>query len=159
MRPVVFVDTSVLLNLLRVPHMDSHRDKVIDRLSRLRQACDLVLPVTAIIETGNHIAQIARGDARGSCAERLAEVIKMSIRGEAPWVLNSVAWDSEFLESLLNGAGTGATLVELARAKLGCGDLSILTEVARYRARTSRVAVSVWTLDDQLSSYSESPPY
>ncbi|MET7845342.1 hypothetical protein ABZT45_43805 [Streptomyces sp. NPDC005356] len=133
--------------------------KVIEQLPRLREACDLVLPVTAIIETGNHIAQIARGDARGTCAERLSEVIKMSMCGDAPWVLNSVAWDKEFLDLLLNGAGTGSTLVELARAKLGCGDLSILTEVARYRARTSGVAVSVWTLDVQLSSYSESPPW
>ncbi|MGQ4382817.1 hypothetical protein [Streptomyces sp. SAS_270] len=158
MRPVVFVDTSVLLNLLRVPRKDQDHERVAEQLKKIRQTCDLVLPVTAIIETGNHIAQLKDGAARGTCAEGLAGMLRLSIAGRAPWALNTVAWDKEFLQTLLDGAGTGATLVELARAKRGCGDLSILTEVARYRARTSGLRLLVWTLDSQLASYSEPPP-
>jgi hypothetical protein len=138
--------------------MSQNRDEVAARLASIRALCDLVLPVTAVIETGNHIAQVADGTARGTCAERLAGVIRMSIDGRAPWVLNNVVWDKAFLESMLDGAGTGSTLVDLARSKLGCGDLSILTEVERYGARTNGIHISVWTLDGQLSSYCESPP-
>ncbi|MDX3238902.1 hypothetical protein PV392_25055 [Streptomyces sp. ME03-5709C] len=146
------------MNLLNVPNKNSDHAEVTKRLAKIREACDLVLPVTAVIETGNHVAQIKDGGTRGRCAERFAGVIRMSISGQAPWVLNTVAWDAEFLQSLLDGAGTGSNLVDLARAKLGCGDLSILTEVERYGARTSRVRISVWTLDEQLSSYCDSPP-
>jgi hypothetical protein len=68
-------------------------------------------------------------------------------------VLHSVEWDEGYLRTLLDGAGTGSSLVDLATAKFGCGDLSILVEVERYRARTAGVDVDIWTLDAQLASY------
>ncbi|MEU4536423.1 hypothetical protein AB0G15_16310 [Streptosporangium sp. NPDC023825] len=39
-------------------------------------------------------------------------------------------------------------------AKLGLGDLCVLTERELYRARVVNVDVGIWTLDAQLRSHS-----
>lgn len=153
-RLVSFVDTSVLCNLLAVPHMDQDRKSVLAELIARRKSHDLILPVTAVIETGNHIAQIADGRLRRSCAERFSEVLRMVVERKAPWTLNRVEWDEAHLLDLIGGAGTGSTLVELASQHLGCGDLSILAERNRYLERTSGTTAEIWTLDGQLASYS-----
>jgi hypothetical protein len=113
------------------------------------KTCNLVLPITAIIETGNHIAQIGDGygNARRECAQKFSRLIEMMIAREAPWVLHSIEWDERYLRTLLDGAGTGSSLVDLAIHKFGCGDLSILAEVERYLSRTTGVDVDIWTLD------------
>jgi hypothetical protein len=152
---VEFVDTSVLCNLLEIPGKSQHRDKVVEELKRKLEArdCDLLLPMTAVIETGNHIAQLADGRVRRSCAERFSEVLRMVADGEAPWALNEVEWDAGHLRSLIKGGRTGSNLVEHACNRLGCGDLNILVERDRYLTRTSGVQATVWTLDALLSSY------
>ncbi|MFI5802215.1 hypothetical protein [Streptomyces sp. NPDC051561] len=150
-----FVDTSILCNLLSVPGKCQDRDKVIVELKSKRETggCDLLLPVTAIIETGNHIAQLSDGYHRLKCAERFAAVLQTVIEGRAPWALNEVEWDAAHLTTLLAGGETGSTLVEHAQGKLGCGDLNILIERDRYLARTSGVTATIWTLDVLLAAY------
>jgi hypothetical protein len=152
---VEFVDTSILCNLLEVPGKSQDREKVVEELQRKMRSrdCDLLLPMTAVIETGNHIAQLADGRLRRSCAERFAEVLRMVVEGKAPWALNEVEWDAAHLRSLVAGGRTGSTLVEHACNRLGCGDLNILVERDRYLDRTSGVEAGVWTLDELLSSY------
>lgn len=153
-RPVAFVDTSVLCNILAVPHRDQDHRSVLAELTERRKTHDLILPVTAVIETGNHIAQIADGRLRRSCAEKFSAVLRMVVERKAPWTLNRVEWDEAYLLDLIGGAGTGTTLVDLAVQHLGCGDLSILAERNRYLARTSGTTAEIWTLDGQLASYS-----
>ncbi|WP_052847813.1 hypothetical protein [Streptomyces avicenniae] len=154
-RRVEFVDTSVLCNLLEIPGKSQHRDKVQEQLRQKLAArdCDLLLPMTAVIETGNHIAQLADGRVRRSCADRFAAVLRMVADGRAPWVLNEVEWDAGHLRLLVEGGRTGSSLVEHACNRLGCGDLNILVERDRYLARTSGVQAAIWTLDELLSSY------
>ncbi|MEW2400403.1 hypothetical protein [Streptomyces sp. NPDC046862] len=155
-RRVEFVDTSILCNLLEVPGKCQDREKVIEELRRKREArdCDLLLPVTAVIETGNHIAQLSDGRQRRTCAERFAGVLQTVVEGKAPWALNEVEWDAAHLSALIEGGSTGSSLVEHACNQLGCGDLNILIERDRYLARTSGVVATVWTLDALLASYS-----
>lgn len=115
--------------------------------------CDLLLPVTAVIETGNHIAQLSDGRQRRTCADKFAGVLRMVVEGKAPWTLNEVEWDAAHLGALIAGGSTGSTLVEHACNRLGCGDLNILIERDRYLARTSGVEATVWTLDELLGAY------
>ncbi|WP_037912525.1 hypothetical protein [Actinacidiphila yeochonensis] len=154
-RRVEFVDTSILCNLLGIPGKCQDRDQVVKEYQAKTRArdCDLLLPVTAIIETGNHIAQLADGRQRKDCAELFAAMLRAVVQGDAPWALNEVEWDGAHLQALLAGGRTGSTLVEHACNRLGCGDLNILIERDRYLARTSGVAATVWTLDGLLSSY------
>ncbi|MBY8880446.1 hypothetical protein [Actinacidiphila acidipaludis] len=154
-RRVEFVDTSVLCNLLGIPGKSQDRAEVIAAYQVKQKArdCDLLLPVTAIIETGNHIAQLADGRQRRACAELFDAMLRAVVNGDAPWALNEVEWNAAHLDALLAGGRTGSTLVEHACNRLGCGDLNILIERDRYLARTSGVQATVWTLDELLSSY------
>lgn len=67
-------------------------------------------------------------------------------------VLHDFEWGEAFLDSFLNGAGTGQPWPELAQARLGGGDLSILVEAEMYRARLG-IDYEIWTYDDGLRSY------
>ncbi|WP_329132292.1 hypothetical protein OG552_12630 [Streptomyces sp. NBC_01476] len=154
-RRVEFVDTSVLCNLLGIPGKCQDRERVAAELKRKEAArdCDLLLPVTAVIETGNHIAQLPDGRQRRTHAEIFAKVLQSVVEGKAPWALNAVEWDAAHLSALIAGGTTGSSLVEHACNRLGCGDLNILIERDRYLARTSGVEAGVWTLDELLRSY------
>jgi predicted nucleic acid-binding protein len=95
MGEVVFIDTSVLVNLLDVPNMNSHREHVAE-VFRAGQGKGMtyVIPVTTIIEAGNHIAQIqGHGDLRHECARRLVDALKMALVDQPPWVLTGSVWD------------------------------------------------------------------
>ncbi|WP_435124959.1 hypothetical protein [Actinacidiphila sp. bgisy144] len=154
-RRVEFVDTSILCNLLKIPGKCQDHAKVVEEYQAKCHArdCDLLLPVTAIIETGNHIAQLSDGRQRRACAQLFAAMLRAVVDGEAPWALNKVEWNAAHLQSLINGGRTGSTLIEHACNQLGCGDLNILIERDRYLARTSGVTATVWTLDELLSCY------
>ncbi|OEV00701.1 MULTISPECIES: hypothetical protein [Streptomyces] len=57
-------------------------------LVRRRETSDLILPVTAVLETGNHVARIANGHARRLCAERFSATLRMVVERKAPWTLD-----------------------------------------------------------------------
>jgi hypothetical protein len=112
----------------------------------------LILPITAIIETGNHIAHHGDGRHRRTVAEKFATFLRYTCDGTVPWQLHSVHWDSAFLEHVISGASTGTTLVEQAVNQMGCGDLCVLAEREAYRRRSGIRDVRVWSLDAHLHS-------
>ncbi|MER7517032.1 hypothetical protein [Streptomyces sp. NPDC126499] len=84
--PVVdFLDTSILVEILDVPHMNSHRDEVLSEMDRrLKDNVRFVLPTATLIETGNHVFQIKDGTARRSCASGFMNMLRKTASGEAP---------------------------------------------------------------------------
>jgi hypothetical protein len=154
MREVRFVDTSVLCDLLDVPGKNQQRDVVRQELrSLVEDGVQLVLPIAAIIETGNHIANAA-GDRRPS-AERLQRFLELAASEDPPWQLHAVTWDAAFLAHLQAGDGTGMALVDhLGNGTMGTGDVAILCERDVFRARSSFRAVEIWTLEATLAAYS-----
>ncbi|MDV2981600.1 UNVERIFIED_CONTAM: hypothetical protein Q9R71_30945 [Actinomycetes bacterium ARC8] len=154
MNTVSFIDTSILCNLVPVPGRDQKALEVKQELTeRLGRGERFILPITSVIETGNFIAQLANGWERRETAERLDAILRLISEGKAPWVLNDVAWDKSFLKQLLDGADTETNYVEHAVCQLGVGDLCIITERFQYWKR-SQIRATIWTLDEQLSSYS-----
>lgn len=154
MPTVWFVDTSVLVNLLDLDGFNQDKKSVADDLKRRLAAGDtLILPVTAIIETGNHIAHHGDGGHRRTVAEKFAAVLQDIRAGTAPWQLHSVYWDAAFLEHLIAGASTGMTLVEQAANRMGCGDLCVLAEREAYRRNSAIKDVRVWSLDNHLQAH------
>ena len=153
---IQFVDTSILLNLLDVPHMNQDHTAVVDEMKERRASgVRFVLPITAVVETGNHIAQIADGYHRRVCAQRFVDMLELVAERKAPWVLHEVGWDGRFLRVLAAGASSGVSLVEHALNKVGCGDLCILAERDRYLAGVSSgVTAEIWTLDQGLAGWS-----
>ncbi|MGQ4616670.1 hypothetical protein [Nocardia sp. R7R-8] len=156
MRQVVFIDTSILCNLVPVPGRDQDAESVRQELkNRITVGEQFILPITAVIETGNFIAQLSNGGLRRKTAQRLEEILKLICAGKAPWVLHDVPWNRAFLERLLEGADSGADYVTHAQNGVGLGDLCVLAERQSFEMR-SRIPTTIWTLDDGLRAYSPS---
>jgi hypothetical protein len=152
---VYFVDTTILCNLLPVFGRDQDRAIVLTELSAREAAkSQLILPVAAVIETGNFIAQIADGAARRTTATLFSDLLTMICEDRAPWRLHQFTWGSEFLQTLITGANTGSSLIEHAQAKLGAADVSILAERDAYRTRTGIANVQIWSRDSGLMALS-----
>lgn len=154
MRDVEFVDTSVLLNIFDVPGKNQDREGVVDALGEKdARSVQLIIPASAVIETGNHITNLPDGHSRRICAERFETLLGAVAHGEVPWALHQLDWGDRFLEKLCMGvAGTGS-FVDCATQGLGCGDLAILVERELFLERSAISRASVWTLDEQLAAY------
>jgi hypothetical protein len=148
------VDTSVLVNLLDLDGFNQDKEAVADGLKKRLDAKDtLILPITAIVEAGNHIAHHGDGGHRRAVAEKFATFLQYTCDGTAPWQLHSVQWDNAFLEHVISGASTGMTLVQQAVSRMGCGDLCVLAEREAYRRRSGIRDVRVWSLDAHLQAH------
>lgn len=153
-RVVTFVDTSVLVEVLRVPGKHQRATETIAELRTRTDAGEsMILPAAAIIETGNHIAQLADGGERRSTAERFSKVLQATIDGVTPWTLNGASWDGELLKSICEGARGCPPLPDMASQGIGAGDVSILAEAAAYAERVAHVDVCIWTLEHALSAW------
>lgn len=77
---ITFIDTSVLCELVAVPGKSSDPGTHLAELDERFAAGErFVIPVTAVIETGNHIAQAKTGDRRAA-ARRLVELLLEAVR-------------------------------------------------------------------------------
>jgi hypothetical protein len=155
-RTVWFVDTSVLCELLEVPGKSSAA-VVLQARATAKDRTDagnlFILPVTAVIETGNHICNAATG--RREAAERFVTLIRGVQNGDLPWALHEVSWDAAFLEAICAGSMTKQPFVDLAGNQLmGAGDVAILAERERFKSRSAFADVRIWTLDGRLAAYS-----
>jgi len=157
--PVVdFLDTSVFVEILDVPHMNGHRSQILAEMdTRLKARVRFVLPTATVVETGNHVFQIKDGTARRQCAVKFMSMLRKTANGEAPWVLHERTWDGPFLAALCDGGSTGMDLSEHAvRQQLGTGDLSIVAERDLYASRT-QAKVRIWTLEATMGTWAELP--
>lgn len=155
MRRVTFLDTSVLVELVEVPGKCQRPAEIRAEFERrVRAREQFVIPITAVIETGNHIAQ-AKGHRRPA-AEALVRFIDAAVAGTAPFRLNQVGWDDTFLTELCFGNSTGQPFVDLAgNGQMGAGDVAILVERDRFVASSAFGAgdVGIWTLERKLGAY------
>lgn len=155
MSAVTFIDTSVLCELLHVPGKSQRPAEVRAELDeRVSRGERFVIPVTAIIETGNHIAQ-ANGN-RYAAAQRLCALIDAIVGGDQSFLVHEFAWDGAFLQELCAGDTTGQRLDHWAAAgQMGAGDLAILVERDRFVSRSAlkRNDVTIWTLEAVMGGY------
>lgn len=143
----VFVDTSILCNFLRVPGFDQDRDAVLSEYREfLEHDIDMLLPITSVIETGNHIAQ-SKGDRRAT-AQRFVAMLEMVAAGTAPWTPREITWDSNMIDALVQGVADDGMLAQLTRG-VGAGDALILAERVDYcsRLKWPVSTVGIWTRD------------
>ncbi|WP_210424411.1 hypothetical protein [Gephyromycinifex aptenodytis] len=154
MSPIAFIDTSVLCNLIPVPGMDQSSAEIKTELKvRLAEGWQFILPITSVIETGNHIAHLSDGRLRRATADTFVKIMQLVQQGKAPWLLHDVPWDADFLKLLLAGADTGSGYVDNATRGVGAGDLCILTERLTYQAR-SGIRAEIWSIDSDLTAHS-----
>lgn len=102
---IVFVDTSILCNVLPVPGRDQHRETVMEEMrEHLRARTILILPSATVIETGNHVAQIPDGRVRRDTAQQFANLLSLVQHGKAPWIPHEFEWDQDFVGRMVAGA-------------------------------------------------------
>lgn len=154
---VLFIDTSILCNLLAVPGRSDRAEEVQEQFKKyIEEGKRFVLPITAIIETGNLIQQCR--DGRRAAAERFAAALKRAVKENPPWVIHRMKWDQQFISALIDGDSTGMGLVDhFDKRLLGAGDLSILVERDLYAAKIALRSVRIWTIDKSLDVYQDSP--
>ena len=151
MSDVVIVDTSVLLNVLDVPAFNQHRREVFAQFNELLDSgASFLLPMAAIFETGDHIADLPDGRRRRRYAEIFRDRIREALEGEAPWVpirfpdsRQLAGWLEDFPDCAMRGPGMS--------------DLSIIKawefECSRHPSRRIRI----WSLDQHLRGYDREP--
>ena len=147
----------MLLNVLDVPRKNGERTAVLPRFRKLATSgvALMVIPMAAVIEVGNHIAQLP-GSERRDRAVRFADFLRQSLSGTPPWVVSDATWDAGFLDELVQGHAHRPGLVDLCSGGVGTGDGSILLELERYRKRSdvpSGLPVELWSLDEGLRAY------
>lgn len=147
MSMIVLVDTSVLLNVLDVPGRNEARDVVMRELKEhLTQGNHLLLPMAAVVETGNHIAQCGNGTQKRSAAARFVTEVGKALRGDAPWHMTQFP-NSEQVASWL------ADFPDSATKGVGFGDLSIIKEWETSCSKYPMSSVLIWSKDADLAGY------
>ncbi len=145
MSSIVIVDTSVLLNILDVPGRNQRKAEVRARLADLIDTADHgFIPMAAIVEVGNHIAQVANGDHRRKAAERFVAEVRRALNDEAPWKPINFPSNQAVLRWL-------DAFPDSATRAMGMGDLSIQKEWEDMCRRHALSRVWVWTLDKDLA--------
>ncbi len=151
---VLVIDTSVLCVWMQVPGREScgpsddawdHARVEKEIQSSIKAGACLVLPLTTLIETGNHIAGAT--SKRFELAKRLVELLNLAADGQSPWAAfgdQSELWKSENLKKLSDGWPS------MAAKKLSLGDATI-HEVARYYSKMGR-EVRLLTGDQELAA-------
>jgi predicted nucleic acid-binding protein len=149
---VSFIDTSILCEFLDLPGRNTRHASVRAEFNhRYANGEQFVIPVTAVIETGNYIEQCS-GDRRAA-AKRFCDLLDAIIDERAPLLLHEMEWGSSMLRSFIDGDSTGSSFVDLAGAgRLGGGDVAILVERDHFRSRNPVGAVVIWTFDAELEA-------
>ena len=151
MSQVVIVDTSVLLNVLDVPAFNQNRDAVFGEFEEFVEAgASLLVPMAAVFETGDHIADLPDGRQRRRYAERYCEAIRDALAGDAPWTPIQFP-DAEQLCKWLQD------FPDYAMRGPDLSDLSIIKAWEIERQRHALTRVRIWSLDRDLQGYDHNP--
>ncbi|MEG3435716.1 hypothetical protein V0288_01165 [Pannus brasiliensis CCIBt3594] len=155
MKKVLIFDTSILCVWLQVPGKetcgsDENRwdyqkvKEVIDQEEK--SGTTFILPLAAIIETGNHIAQAS--SQRYEKALKLAELMKLAAEQTTPWAAfteQAEFWQEDGLKRLAE------EWPKLASQGIAIGDATI-KDIAEYYHRLGN-EVEILTGDRGLKSY------
>ena len=145
---ICIIDTSVWVELLDLPGMNGNRAELLDEFEAKIEKGELfLLPLATIIETGNHIGQLADGGRRRDRALQFVEMVQRGIRGEAPYTVTPL-FEFDGLHSLLDD------FADWAVQGSGLGDLSIKYVFDEQRALHPYGTVYIWSQDCHLSAFS-----
>ena len=151
MKSVKLIDTSILCELLEIPTKSSPAvaKKIKATFARwAKNDVRFILPLAAVIETGNHIAQNGDGTVRRERGIALANFVRQSLQDASPF-LKPPFWNKDDLESWMS------KFPESAMREVGLGDVSILhdLEVAKARLKLpSAVPIDIWNRDSHFSN-------
>lgn len=134
---VRFMDTSIVMNLLEVPHMCADAESVKSEFAK------------AVAEKETLI--ITNGTIRREKALKFQEFLKKTAREEAPWTFYGVELTKEDLEFLADEFPNRAL-----HMGMGIGDMSIIRFYEKYKETTPGIGrIMIWSTDAHLAGYRE----
>ena len=143
---ICILDSSILLELLQVPGKSQDAQGIqAEFRRRAEDGAQFIVPLAAIIETGNHIGQADRD--RYRVAGRFRRLVMSSLDGSAPFVVHPFP-DPEAWRAMME------RFAEWASRGSGLGDLTILRTFEYHRQRFPQRSVEIWSKDEHLSAYS-----
>lgn len=150
MNSIILLDTSVLCEWFEVPGKSAkggHR-RVTDAMKAyVKDGCDFFLPLASVVETGNHIAHVATGNARRRCANLLAELIENCITAEHPYATIAY-WDEDELKAIAREFRSNAM------SGISMGDTSIIGDFKRLcEDNPTAMRIKIWSMDGHLDTY------
>jgi hypothetical protein len=154
---ICLIDTSVFCELLQVPNMNRRHEELVGQLEeKLQTEETLLLPMTTILETGNHIGQNGDGRQRRQAAKRFVDLVRKALQGQSPFVPTPLFsrdelgnWLEEFPDWAMRSDSRGKGS--------GLGDLSIVKAFERQCVLTPFRRVYIWSLDELLARYEHAP--
>lgn len=153
MNAIAVVDTTVLCRFLGV--RDSTEEQEAIRKSyveRIGAGERIFLPLATILETGNHIGQVADGNLRRHFAVKLCDLVQKARQVPAAVPLLPLGdWRDEDIESFL------AQFPDWVGEGSGLGDLAIHHDWERLCKSNVGRRVYIWALDEHLAAFDRSP--
>lgn len=147
MSEIVIVDTSVLLNVFNVPSFNQNRESTLSEFEALvDDNVSFLIPMAAVFETGDHIADLSDGSQRRRYAEMFRAEIQSALRGERPWFPIRFPATGELAEWL-------TAFPEYAMRGPDLSDLSIIKAWEEACDLHPARRVRIWSLDTHLQSY------
>jgi predicted nucleic acid-binding protein len=148
---VRFIDTSIMTNLLIIPNRNERHAEIKREFSDAVNAEEtLILPLSTIIETGNHIAHIDDGRIRRKIAGLFSEYLRKMAGSNPPWTLYGNALTVEDINHL------AGEFPDMAMREVGFGDLSIIRCYNTYKDTVPGIGrIMIWSADGHLSGYIE----
>lgn len=148
---ICLLDTTILCEILEVPNLCKDSAAVLSDLERKINAGErLLLPLSTVVETGNHIGQNGDGRQRRQAAERFGTLVRQAIQGTSPFTPTPF-FDAEAVLAWLD------EFPDWVGQKSGFADLSIRKEFDRQCQFHRMRRVYIWSRDKHLSSYDREP--
>lgn len=155
---ICILDTSVFCPILNVPNKSANQKEVLQELKeKLKRREELLLPMTTILETGNHIGQNGDGTLRRQTAKRFADEVTKALKGLTPFRPTPLVDDAKLI-TLLADFPDWAGRSDAKGKGSGLGDLTIYNEWLRLCEIFPQRRVYIWSQDAQLSAYDSHPP-
>lgn len=157
MSAIVLLDTSIYLNILKVPGYNMDAQEVFEEFKKRINAKDsFLLPFATILETGNHISRISDGRLRRVWASNMVKDVEDALNGIAPYRPTSFPDREEFLSWLKAFPDNAMRTKKMKKDKNEGGslsDLTIIKEWDKICKQHPMSRVSIWSLDEDLKGY------
>lgn len=150
----IIIDTSVLMVLLKVPGFFEDKDhegtkaQFLDYTKNI-QKINMIMPITTLIESGNHIAYI-NNHKKQNYVEKFSKILSDIYEDRAPWQYYGHSISKEMFYDI------SKTYKDYALRKVGMGDLCIIKVFEEIRNSVPmNGTLKIWALDDDLQGYEE----
>lgn len=147
------VDTGVFLNVLGVPGHCQNFDEVHEEFERqLRASSEFLLPISVVLESGNHIADLSNGNHRWRWGEMLRDQVSGAFEEGSAWGLTPLPTESDldrWMQEFPHAAREGVTAVNV-------------TVIEAWKAvcqQNPSRRVRIWSLNHRLQGYDRQPEF